>query len=747
MIFGPDSLPKQNVVSLYPIGSAQPAWVAIFRGGRISLSADRQNKLRIFLLGEHPKKAYEANYTTIRHCLNGLLPNDGSDLIIENYAYHNSYSEAELKLNLRPYILQTREFAPLPKSVSLDLPGLREFFEKGGQLKGAKLDESEGLVLYAEEGSMPKLAGEVVELSDLAVAYRAVFHAGDNEAFISLDPNIDPTKVTVNFGGYLEDTKIGSVILEADKRFKTITSGFNPNSYEDIRTHTRRYIPDFLTVAERDLLTIESEEEGKWIGTRFWFYPESIEVETDFSYRYALITSPQFTADAERSREDFISTEEFELKKKATLAPSIQRNIDHLNENYALYAKAFPELKELNEVARLMGICSWLRKSNTSWLDLDALLSVRIPEFQTDREKTQLLATCSIALRASEELNEDYIVKNSKTVYLSPILDRTVKVTFSNSTNLAKYLSIKYHHDESYYKNYIEEANQILTKDGNSKTRELIHTSKNLQALADYAASHIDINIPSDVKKLEYDVDTGGKKLAILGAEIELLAEKIEDASYSDVNIYITKHNNLVDKYEKLLREVNRKIDLLNVLDVGTHYIIEIGGGINLESKYFSILKTEKSTQLNKFKDITSRVKSDWSSINGWGNCIRSRSKLGTVIPKISIPKLNWISESVTRKDNLSFEYSQAGTDCRYWLSRNADNSSWADVQKSGQSDYSERLFSSEEKMLHFAEYASGQSDQYIVGRIVEDDKIVFSKSSRKDLMKPKEPPIWWPTQ
>ena len=78
-----------------------------------------------------------------------------------------------------------------------------------------------------------------------------------------------------------------------------------------------------------------------------------------------MITNPRFTADAERSRDDFASPEEFERKKRNTLSPSIRENIDDLNRNYVQYAQAFPEISELTTVARLMGLCSWLFKATT----------------------------------------------------------------------------------------------------------------------------------------------------------------------------------------------------------------------------------------------------------------------------------------------------------------------------------------------------------------------------------------------
>jgi len=84
------------------------------------------------------------------------------------------------------------------------------------------------MILAAENGRISAQLGtslprrKPVELAELAVAYRAVFHAGDNEAFISLDPHKAPTKVTVNLGGFLENTRIGFVVPQRGFRRPTI---------------------------------------------------------------------------------------------------------------------------------------------------------------------------------------------------------------------------------------------------------------------------------------------------------------------------------------------------------------------------------------------------------------------------------------------------------------------------------------------------------------------------------------------
>ena len=117
-----------------------------------------------------------------------------------------------------------------------------------------------------------------------------------------------------------------------------------------------------------------------------------MEIEASLDYRQGVIAKAQFTADAERSKDDFGSTLEFDQSKKSRLSPAIQMNITDLNQNYSQYASFFPELRELSTVARLMGLCIWLQKANLNQLDLDELLTVELPPVQTPREKRQLIA-------------------------------------------------------------------------------------------------------------------------------------------------------------------------------------------------------------------------------------------------------------------------------------------------------------------------------------------------------------------
>jgi len=219
---GPDALPYRDVAEFFPSGSRQPAWVALARGGRLFILTDESGHVRLFLPGEDPQQAYGLYYPVVRHALSLMVPASGSSLAVEVFAYHNRYETSDLLLNLQPYSFKAASF--VSKSTPLDLGRLAGFFASGCEIEGARLGRKDGFVLYGRDSIAPTLAQSRVDLSDLAVAYRAVFHAGDNAAFVSLDPHRYPTKVNVNFGGFLADTRIGSVVLQADERFKTITS-------------------------------------------------------------------------------------------------------------------------------------------------------------------------------------------------------------------------------------------------------------------------------------------------------------------------------------------------------------------------------------------------------------------------------------------------------------------------------------------------------------------------------------------
>ena len=251
----------------------------------------------MFIPGDDPRASYLRLYSLLRHPLGAALT-PGAPLQVDVYSYRNDYAAAELRLNPVPYRFRARAFPP--RGRPLDLDELEAFFRQGGQLEGAELEPGGGMVLYASQAQQQSLGGDAVSLADLAVAYRAVAHAGDDEAFVSLDRNADPTQATVNFGGLLEDTRIGRAVLAADVRFKTVCTGLDPFTHADIREKTRRAVPGFMSNSERHFLTSPNADLAQWVVARYWYYPDSLGVESDEGDRLAAITGTRLTADVER---------------------------------------------------------------------------------------------------------------------------------------------------------------------------------------------------------------------------------------------------------------------------------------------------------------------------------------------------------------------------------------------------------------------------------------------------------------
>ncbi len=736
MLKGPDPLPYTTVTDYYESGTVQPAWAAIFRGGRIHAVADGRDHVRLFLRGEEPEAAYAEHYSVVRRCLNALVPSDGQPLQVEVYAYQHDYATSELRLNTRCSRLSGAIFPSTKKE--LDLAGLSEFFAQGAVLEGAQLSHTEGLVLYGQRGKRPTLSGRPVSLADLAVAYRAVFHAGDNAAFVSLDEHSDPTKVTVNFGGFLEDTRIGSVVLEADKRFKTISSGIDPDSHEDIRHRTRQRLPSFLSVAERDLAGAASHLATGWAATRLWFYPDQAGVETDPDYQFAAITHPQFTAEAERSREHFLRPDGTDTGL-GLLPPSIRQSMNHLNTHYAEYASTFPELRELSTVARLMAIASWLKRANPDWLDLDALLAVELPAHHTERERTQLLVATVLSSPGLESGDSKGVV-GAKLLYFTPILDRSLKDYFGTPGPLASYLVTRDGGSTEASAVYQTEAADILAKQGSAQVRSLVRTRRDLRALSDYALAAQHAGASLSRSALSKEIDASEKVLDKLQADIADVKSESSRASGSAYNELVDKHNALVKQYRGELARHGERVTRHNAGQVAARAIMEIAGGIDLDWRNFQILTPAESARLEELQALANEVGE--VVVSSW---LRSQAAEMPFPPPIpALPATDWVVKLSEGGEGAILTYAQDTLgDAAWGLLQNPDGSWRATVQQSA-SQYSDMSFRPTQGKFSLTKVVSGKIVEHLIGGVPAAGLIVFQHPKVRKILKPITKPLKW---
>ncbi|MFH0797050.1 MAG: hypothetical protein V2A65_08365 [Candidatus Omnitrophota bacterium] len=572
--------PLVNILAHYPIGSEQPAWVDLFREGHFQLYYNA-NLIRVFLKGTDPKGSFKKYRSVIRLPIQDVMNTEGMSIKnIEVYVFTNDYATTEISLNTIPITYAINDINLSPKRKSIDLDSIEEFLESGVILEAVEVDKNNNLFFYGRKASNQTIADKPVSISDIAVVYRSVFHYGYNSPYISLDKHEDNRYAKVNFGGHLENTHVGYVVLEADKLFKTLCTGIDPNTHELVKSKITKDVPGFLTENEREFLEDSVEGHSR---IRFWFYPDNIGTVTDGSI--GTVLTYQFLADAER------------LDVKIKVAKAVRETIDHLNTNFIQYEKAENTYKELSTVGRIMALINWLREMNMGErIELDDLLSVKIPAFSTPEKTKRMLVITAGPYSEDLHISSQNVRDYTKTYYISYLLDK-----YPPSTSNEEFLEIA--------KNYFSQID----------TTEL------------YPPKYKEIK--SEVDYYEGLIDSNNEKLELMKKEIEGKKEILDSSNSSDIdqcNNLINNYNNLSANQESLINVYKSKINELNSMDnIQSQEIDSIGGGISLNPKEFKrTVVNRNSPELSKIVRIKSQLKSSGNTAKS-GDWIRSNSGMG----------------------------------------------------------------------------------------------------------------------
>lgn len=403
--------PMLEVGYLYVPGSRQPAWAELLRSRRWIVESDGAGRLRVCLpwsegaagqgssdSEEAGRQAWEEAWPVMRHILEAerrRLARDAEPeappptVDVEVHPYVHRMARTVFLLGTRPYRTRVDDTRSDGRSPPLDLEAWQRFLDSGLRLEGARL-EGDGTLRFlgSETSSPPRLLGGPVELSDLAVAYRAVFHGGLGEPYMSLDRSRWPQDSIVNYGGRLRDTRIGLVSLLCDIRFKTFSLGIDVFEAADIRDRIREQFDEFRTHLEQFSADPRSlQVSGQ--QTRLWFYPDNVDLTLSAQGDILVVRSPRMTAASERLEERTWQS------ARSEDPPWTRATVAAINRNYDDLVALFPELSDLDHVVRLLSLFTWLRFARDEGQpvpDLDALMAVELPAQPTDRTFHQLLA-------------------------------------------------------------------------------------------------------------------------------------------------------------------------------------------------------------------------------------------------------------------------------------------------------------------------------------------------------------------
>ena len=634
----PDTMPLINIIDLYPVGSEQPTWASLFREGHYQLYYN-DHIIRVFLKGRNSARSFEKYFSVIRHPLMDVI-NSSREKIerVEVYSFSNDYASTEIRLNLTPTIYPTNEIDLASTKKSIDLRSIDDFLKMGVTLEAVEVDEANELYFYGRKSEKQSIAGRQLSLADIAVVYRSIFHYGNNAPYISLDTDEDNRYAKVNFGGHLENTLVGDVVLEADKLFKTLSTGIDPNTHKIIKRNITKKVPGFVTEDERSL----AEGMGKGsMQIRYWFYPDSIGTVTDGSI--GAVLKNQFLADIER------------MDVKMDAGNSVRETIDHLNRNFSKYEAAEETFKELSTVGRIMALVNWLKAMNIdNRIDLDNLLSVRLPAFATPQKTKKMLAITALAYPEYDRPNFNYIRNNSKVYYISHLLDAQGPRDSDD-----QHLRVA-----SEYFSSIEMSELAPLSYNDLKTRIDLYEKR--------------------IERRENKIESKKKHIAGLESSLNRYNSKEVDR----YNLAIDEYNDLLVAQSNLIDHYNSKINQLNGMRMVSRCITSVGGGINLRPAAFKrVVKNSNSPILKTLREAKSAlvVKNNVSQYGSW---VRSIPSNEYSVYNNSIPDYKWGYSNSTNEMNV-YKYQAAGA--LRQLSVNTSGDKWVlKTSESGVDQYLE---------------------------------------------------------
>jgi hypothetical protein len=202
----------------------------------------------------------------------------------------------------------------------------------------------------------------------------------------------------------------------------------------------------------------------------------------------------------------------------------------------------------------------------------------------------------------------------------------------------------------------------------------------------------------------------------------------------------------LIFKYKSMLERYNKMVNVYNSLGgVRQLSIIEIGGGINLEPRNFKIKTPPSSARLQGFKSLLNKVSTEWRSINGSGKWIRNGTG-GAISENINRrAAMAWMLLKEEPSGSSIYKHMQVDKEHQYWSASDSQTGYWRDCRKLDRLSYQERSYDASAKRLQIARFTSGRLDNSIIGQVENPTRIVFRQSPRRDILKPQEPPIWFP--
>ena len=208
-------------------------------------------------------------------------------------------------------------------------------------------------------------------------------------------------------------------------------------------------------------------------------------------------------------------------------------------------------------------------------------------------------------------------------------------------------------------------------------------------------------------------------------------------------NRNLAEHNRLVNRYNAIRGEHNRGVAQINSLKSIVKSTVEIGGGIGLQPKRFTVRKA-RSAALNKLGSLSGIAANQWTKLPSGEFWARSRSSDRKDRPvTVNLGKA-WVHDVQEKSATGSFVRYGSASGEKYWLNVDKASGGWRDQRTTRAGAIESRLFDPTERVLHIAAHRRGELIYYLHGQRGAGKRIIFRRSDRTNLLRPIVPPRWF---
>ena len=247
-----------------------------------------------------------------------------------------------------------------------------------------------------------------------------------------------------------------------------------------------------------------------------------------------------------------------------------------------------------------MAVSTWLRRSESSRLDLDALLAVELPAASTPRTLERVISTEYVSIPPSGKISEDLVKDRSEVTWMTPMLNRTVADFFGDPKAYTGYLCTARKAERKPCAAYEAEAAALFEAQRDLPLRSLLDAEEDLMSLLEFLMKQIVYPLPPEGEAARARQLADGKRLERLQEELGQARTDLAAAGDPPPEALAADQERLEAEFGAIMKRYHNTGSPASAWRTKSR--VQVNGGISLRPDEFTIRKNPASPALQKFK-------------------------------------------------------------------------------------------------------------------------------------------------